>query len=123
MPFEGPVLYEVVDWREESVQPLKRPSEISAHDVSASGMGLVGKPAFRRWTDRRLMDGRRKLRVSFRLPGADMPLYDFARLIWRQSRRQTAEGVQRTGLQFVDVSREFFETLKAWAEERATDSG
>ena len=114
-------MYEVVDWREKSVQPLDHPSEIAARDISASGMGLVGKPVFRRWTDRRLMDGRRKLRVSFRLPGVDTTLYAFARLIWRQKRRQTAEGVQRTGLQFVDVSRDFFETVKAWTEERAPD--
>jgi hypothetical protein len=120
------VCFELVGWQELDLDRLEYPIEMTAYDLSASGVRVEGNVEIGQNDLKRLMRGMKKIRLALYLPGMDSPLMSFARLIWSDNpalaegggpvpadAHQTGAEVQY-GFRFIDVRAPFFDTIQSF---------
>ncbi|MEM5947379.1 PilZ domain-containing protein [Spirochaetia bacterium 38H-sp] len=107
------VMYDIVDWKETELVP-EAGATLHTRDISASGVGLAEGFAVDKHMFKKLINGKKKLRIALQLPGETEMLYCFARLVWGA---EPVDGrIERAGFAFIDVSPVFFSRVRDFVQ-------
>jgi len=106
--------YEIVSWKEKSLDNLKNPNYSESFDISARGIGLGDIPILRKHgIMKQLLTGKKKLRIAIYIDNNSQPVISFARMVWTNYKKDMDENIHiRCGLNLIDIPLSTFERLK-----------
>ena len=117
VPCKVKVAYEFTSWKDQDLSTIHHPIYTETTDIAMAGLGIPQIVPIDHSLEKKLIQGKEKIKMSISLYENKPPLKVFARLVWVDLQKNVKEHSHRGGMAFIDISNDNYNNIKRFVNE------